>query len=118
MNPNRPRKLSLLARMAQFTGLAIVVMLCAIIAEIVIQGTLAPTAFRSGMLYAYMAGISLFIAFPDPAENIRDDINKTAGLTVVGLVLWFALGVTASGFELAAALTGLWYTVLIRRIGL
>ena len=64
MNPNRPRKLSLLARMAQFTGLAIVAMLCAIIAEIVIQGTLAATAFRSGMLYAYMAGISCLSRSP------------------------------------------------------
>ena len=111
----RPRE-RLLVRMAKILGLAIAVLLVGTLYELIVGHALPFAEFRSGMGYAYLAGLSMVIAFASQADSWEAAAQRAAAVSLVGLVVWLGLGDTTSVFDIVAGLTGVWYTTFIRRV--
>lgn len=105
----------LLVRMAKILGLAVAVLVVGTVFELITAQALPFASFRSGMGFAYLCGGSVLIAFSSSTHTWYAAANRAALVCVVGLLAWLALGASDNAFDVACGLTGVWYTIFIRR---
>ena len=110
------RRDPILVLLAKATGLAILVLLLASVFELIAGRALGYDLFRGGITFAYIAAASVLIAFSKSEETLNKDAFKAGMFTLVGIVIWAIIDLDVRGFEVLSALTGIWYTVLIRRV--
>lgn len=110
------RREPLLVRMAKILGLAVAVLVAGTLFELVSGSALPFPSFRSGMGYAYLAGVSMLIAFGATAETLQAAATRAAGVSAVGLAVWLLIGAGVSAFDVVSGLTGIWYTTFVRRL--
>ena len=116
-NPKQPkRREPLLVRMAKILGLAIAVLVVGTVFELAINQALPFASFRSGMGFAYLSGGSILIAFGSPDQTWREAANRAALVSAIGLAIWLVVGGSVTTFDLMCGLTGVWYTIFVRRL--
>ncbi len=108
------RREPLLVRMAKILGLAIAVLIAGMLFELMAGSALPFESFRSGMGYAYLAGVSMLIAFGARAETLQAAATRAAGVSAVGLAVWLLVGAGVGAFDVVSGLTGIWYTTFVR----
>ena len=115
--PKKPKaREPLLVRMAKILGLAVAVLIVGTVFELITAQTMPFGLFRSGMGFAYLSGASILIAFSSPTQTWQAAANRAALVSVIGLLLWLAVGAGVTAFDLLSGLTGVWYTIFVRRL--
>ena len=109
------RNLSLLARLAQITGLALIVFALAAASDLLRDAPMTIDEFRSGMGYAYLAALSVFIAISSVARTLAEDLRNAGFLAAAALVVMIMVTGDSDPFELVSAVAGVFYVVVIRR---
>jgi hypothetical protein len=116
-NGKKPaHKVPLLARMAQFMGLALLVFALAAAIDLLRETPTTFEEFRSGMGYAYLAALSVLIAISSVSKTLAEDLRNAGFLAAAGIFVMVTFTGDSSPFELLSAIAGVFYVVVVRRM--
>ena len=106
---------SLLAFLAKWTSLAVLILLVGSIYELLLGSPLGHDRFQSGLAFAYIGAISVIIAF-SRGKSLQQDLQRGAIFTLAGIAVWTVFDLHERDFEVVAAVCGIWYAVMLRRL--